>query len=180
MAHIFEITDIHAPELRPYTQLTHAQLRSRRDPEQGILIAESAKVIACALNAGYRPVSFLMERRQLPTFAEQFQDRCGDAPVYTADREVLAQLTGYALTRGMLCAMRRPALPAMEDLCRDARRIAVLEHITDSSNVGAIFRCAAALGMDAVLAAPSCCDPFYRRSIRVSMGTVFQLSLIHI
>ena len=96
-------------------------------------------------------------------------------PVYTADREVLAQLTGYALTRGMLCAMRRPALPAMEDLCRNARRIAVLEHITDSSNVGAIFRCAAALGMDAVLAAPSCCDPFYRRSIRVSMGTVFQI-----
>ena len=175
MAHIFEITDIRAPELRPYTQLTHAQLRSRRDPEQGILIAESAKVIACALNAGCRPVSFLMERRQLPTFAEQFQDRCGDVPVYTADREVLAQLTGYALTRGMLCAMRRPALPAMEDLCRNARRIAVLEHVTDSSNVGAIFRCAAALGMDAVLAAPSCCDPFYRRSIRVSMGTVFQI-----
>ena len=172
MAHIFEITDIHAPELRPYVQLTHAQLRSRRDPEQGILIAESAKVIACALNAGCRPVSFLMERRQLPAFAEQFQNRCGDAPVYTADREVLAQLTGYALTRGMLCAMHRPALPAMEDLCRDARRIAVLEHVTDSSNVGAIFRCAAALGMDAVLAAPSCCDPFYRRSIRVSMGTV--------
>ena len=175
MAHIFEITDIHASELRPYVQLTHAQLRSRRDPEQGILIAESAKVIACALNAGCRPVSFLMERRQLPAFAEQFQDRCGDVPVYTADREVLAQLTGYALTRGMLCAMHRPALPAMEDLCRDARRIAVLEHVTDSSNVGAIFRCAAALGMDAVLAAPSCCDPFYRRSIRVSMGTVFQI-----
>ena len=114
MAHIFEITDIHAPELRPYAQLTHAQLRSRRDPEQGILIAESAKVIACALNAGCRPVSFLMERRQLPAFAEQFQDRCGDVPVYTADREVLAQLTGYALTRGMLCAMRRPTLPAMD------------------------------------------------------------------
>ena len=175
MAHIFEITDIRAPELQPYTQLTHAQLRSRRDPEQGILIAESAKVIACALNAGCRPVSFLMERRQLPAFAEQFQDRCGDVPVYTAGREVLAQLTGYALTRGMLCAMRRPALPAMEDLCRNARRIAVLEHVTDSSNVGAIFRSAAALGMDAVLAAPSCCDPFYRRSIRVSMGTVFQI-----
>ena len=175
MAHIFEITDIRAPELQPYTQLTHAQLRSRRDPEQGILIAESAKVIACALNAGCQPVSFLMERRQLPAFAEQFQDQCGDVPVYTAGREVLAQLTGYALTRGMLCAMRRPALPAMEDLCRNARRIAVLEHVTDSSNVGAIFRSAAALGMDAVLAAPSCCDPFYRRSIRVSMGTVFQI-----
>ena len=175
MAHIFEITDIHAPELRPYVQLTHAQLRSRRDPEQGILIAESAKVIACALNAGCRPVSFLMERRQLPAFAEQFQDRCGDVPVYTADREVLAQLTGYALTRGMLCAMRRPALPDAEAVCRNSRRVAVLENITDASNVGALFRSAAALGMDAVLVTPSCCDPFYRRAIRVSMGAVFQL-----
>ena len=175
MAHIFEITDIRAPELRPYTQLTHAQLSSRRDPEQGILIAESAKVIACALNAGCRPVSFLMERRQLPAFAEQFQDRCGDVPVYTADREVLAQLTGYALTRGMLCAMRRPALPAMEDLCRNARRIAVLEQVVNPTNVGAIFRSAAALGMDAVLLTPGCSNPLYRRAIRVSMGTVFQI-----
>ena len=175
MAHIVEITDLSLRELSPYTQLTHAQLRSRREPEQGILIAESAKVISCALDAGCRPLSLLMERRHLPLFARQLEARCGDVPVYTADREVLARLTGYALTRGMLCAMRRPALPAMEDLCRDARRIAVLEHVTDSSNVGAIFRCAAALGMDAVLAAPSCCDPFYRRSIRVSMGTVFQI-----
>ena len=175
MAHIVEITDLSLRELSPYTQLTHAQLRSRREPEQGVLIAESAKVISCALDAGCRPLSLLMERRHLPLFARQLEARCGDVPVYTADREVLARLTGYALTRGMLCAMRRPALPAMEDLCRNARRIAVLEHITDSSNVGAIFRCAAALGMDAVLAAPSCCDPFYRRSIRVSMGTVFQV-----
>lgn len=175
MAHILEITDLAAPELRPYAQLTHAQLRSRRDPEQSILIAESAKVISCALNAGCRPVSFLMERRQLPAFAAQFQDRCRDVPVYTAGREVLAQLTGYELTRGMLCAMRRPALPGVEELCRDRHRVAVLENITDSSNVGAIFRSAAALGMDAVLVTPSCCDPFYRRSVRVSMGTVFQI-----
>ena len=174
MAHVIEITDLTSPELKPYAQLTNAQLRSRREPDQGIFIAESAKVISCALNAGCLPLSLLMERRQI-TASSELLARCRTVPVYTADREVLAQLTGYALTRGMLCAMRRPALPAMEDLCRDARRIAVLEHVTDSSNVGAIFRCAAALGMDAVLAAPSCCDPFYRRSIRVSMGTVFQI-----
>lgn len=175
MAHIIEISDLTAPELLPYTQLTHAQLRSRRDPEQGLFIAESAKVISCALDAGCRPLSFLMERRRLPAFQEEFAGRCGDVPVYTADREVLAQLTGYELTRGMLCAMSRPTLPSAEDLCRGARRIAVLENITDSSNVGAIFRCAAALGMDAVLVTRSCCDPLYRRSVRVSMGTVFQI-----
>ena len=175
MAHIIEISDLIAPELLPYTQLTHAQLRSRRDPEQGIFIAESAKVISCALAAGCRPLSFLMERRRLPAFQEEFAGQCGDVPVYTADREVLAQLTGYELTRGMLCAMARPTLPSAEDLCRGARRIAVLENVTDSSNVGAIFRCAAALGMDAVLVTRSCCDPLYRRSVRVSMGTVFQI-----
>ena len=175
MAHIIEISDLIAPELLPYTQLTHAQLRSRRDPEQGIFIAESAKVISCALAAGCRPLSFLMERRRLPAFQEEFAGQCGDVPVYTADREVLAQLTGYELTRGMLCAMARPTLPSAEDLCRGARRMAVLENVTDSSNVGAIFRCAAALGMDAVLVTRSCCDPLYRRSVRVSMGTVFQI-----
>ena len=175
MAHIIEISDLNAPELLPYTQLTHAQLRSRRDPEQGLFIAESAKVISCALAAGCRPLSFLMERRRLPAFQEKFAGQCGDVPVYTADREVLAQLTGYELTRGMLCAMARPTLPSAEDLCRGARRMAVLENVTDSSNVGAIFRCAAALGMDAVLVTRSCCDPLYRRSVRVSMWTVFQI-----
>ena len=175
MAHIVEITDLSLRELSPYTQLTHAQLRSRREPEQGILIAESAKVISCALDAGCRPLSLLMERRHLPLFARQLEARCGDVPVYTADREVLARLTGYALTRGMLCAMRRPALPDVEAVCRNSRRVAVLENITDASNVGALFRSAAALGMDAVLVTPSCCDPFYRRSIRVSMGAVFQI-----
>ena len=175
MANIIEISDLTAPELRPYTQLTHAQLRSRREPEQGILIAESAKVITCALNAGCQPLSFLMERRQIGAFAECLGERCGDVPVYTADREVLARLTGYELTRGILCAMRRPALPGAEELCASARRVVVLENITDAANVGAIFRSAAALGMDAVLVTPSCCDPFYRRAIRVSMGSVFQI-----
>lgn len=175
MAHIVEITDLKAPELEPYAQLTHAQLRSRRDPAQGILIAESEKVISCALDAGCQPLSLLMERRHLRAFAEQLEGRCGDVPVYTADREVLAGLTGYALTRGMLCAMRRPTLPSVEEVCRNSRRLAVLENITDASNVGAVFRSAAALGMDAVLVTPTCCDPFYRRAIRVSMGTVFQI-----
>ena len=145
MAHIVEITDLSLRELSPYTQLTHAQLRSRREPEQGVLIAESAKVISCALDAGCRPLSLLMERRHLPLFARQLEARCGDIPVYTADREVLARLTGYALTRGMLCAMRRPALPGAEEVCQDSRRVAVLESITDASNVGALFRSAAAL-----------------------------------
>lgn len=175
MAHIIEVTDISAPELAAYTQLTHAQLRSRREPEKGIFIAESAKVISCALNAGCQPLSLLMEHRQLSSLTEEFLVRCGGIPIYTAEREVLARLTGYELTRGILCAMRRPALPSVEELCAAGRRIAVLEHITDATNVGAIFRSAAALGMDAILVTPSCCDPLYRRAVRVSMGTVFQI-----
>lgn len=175
MAEIREITDLSAPELQVYTGLTHAQLRSRRQPGQGLFIAESEKVIACALAAGCRPVSFLMERRQAEGLSPQVLEGWGDVPVYTAERDVLAGLTGYALTRGYLCAMHRPAQPAAADLCRASRRVAVLEHITDASNVGAIFRSAAALGMDAVLVTPSCCDPLYRRAVRVSMGTVFQI-----
>ena len=175
MARIIEITDLSAPELAPYAGLTHAQLRSRREPERGVIIVESAKAVSCALDAGLRPLSLLMERRQLAAFAGQLEARCGDVPVYTADREVLAGLTGYTLTRGVLCEMRRPALPGLEELCAGARRIAVLENITDATNVGAIFRSAAALGMDAVLVTPSCCDPLYRRAVRVSMGTVFQI-----
>ena len=175
MTEIIEITDLTAPELRPYIGLTHAQLRSRREPERGILIAESAKVISCALNAGCQPISFLMERRHLSFFSKFVAGWSENVPVYTADREVLAKLTGYALTRGMLCAMRRPSLPSVEEVCRNKRRVVILENITDASNVGAIFRSAAGLGMDAVLVTPSCCDPFYRRSIRVSMGTVFQI-----
>ncbi len=194
MPNIIEITDFHAPELDPYARLTQNQLRNRLEPEKGIFIAESPKVIDRALDAGYEPVSLLMERRQITGPAAGILSRCGDAPVYTADRELLAALTGFELTRGVLCAFRRPAprpveelcrgvlcafrRPAprpVEELCRDARRVAVLEGIVDSTNVGAIFRSAAALNMDAVLINPSCCDPLCRRAVRVSMGTVFQV-----
>ena len=172
---IIEITDLSAPELAPYTRLTEAQLRNKLEPEKGIFIAESPKVIARALDAGCVPVSLLMERRHIAGDAASILVRCGDVPVFTAEREVLAQLTGFALTRGVLCAMRRPKLPAVEALCAGAHRVAVLEGIVDPTNVGAIFRSAAALGMDAVLLTPGCSDPFYRRAIRVAMGTVFQI-----
>ena len=175
MPNIIEITDFHAPELDPYARLTQNQLRNRLEPEKGIFIAESPKVIDRALDAGYEPVSLLMELRQITGPAAGILSRCGDAPVYTADRELLAALTGFELTRGVLCAFRRPAPRPVEELCRDARRVAVLEGIVDSTNVGAIFRSAAALNMDAVLINPSCCDPLCRRAVRVSMGTVFQV-----
>ena len=169
------ITDLSAPELAPYARLTEAQLRSRRHPEQGLFIAESAKVIGHALDAGLVPVSLLMEQRQIEAQTEALLQRCGDVPVYTADRELLSRLTGYTLSRGFLCAMRRPTLPEAETVCEGARRVAVLENIVDPTNVGAIFRAAAALGMDAVLLSPGCCDPLHRRAVRVSMGTVFQV-----
>ena len=175
MPHIIEITDFHAPELDPYARLTQAQLRNRLEPEKGIFIAESPKVIARALDAGYRPLSLLMERKQITGPAAEILTRCGEAPVYTADRELLAALTGFELTRGVLCAFQRPAPRTAAELCRNARRVAVLEGIVDSTNVGAIFRSAAALNMDAVLITPSCCDPLCRRAVRVSMGTVFQV-----
>ncbi len=175
MPNIIEITDFHAPELDPYARLTQNQLRSRLEPEKGIFIAESPKVIDRALDAGYKPVSLLMERKQITGPAAGILSRCGDAPVYTADREMLAELTGFELTRGVLCAFHRPAPRPVEELCKNARRVAVLEGIVDSTNVGAIFRSAAALNMDAVLINPSCCDPLCRRAVRVSMGTVFQV-----
>ena len=175
MAKIIEVRDLAAPELDVYARLTEAQLRSRRRPEDGLFIAESPKVIASALNAGCVPVSLLMERRHIDGDAADVIARCGDAPVYTAEREVLASLTGYALTRGVLCAMRRPQLPTVEQVCASARRIAVVEGVVDPTNVGAIFRSAAALNMDAVLIDPTCCDPLHRRAARVSMGTVFQI-----
>ena len=175
MPNIIEITDFHAPELDPYARLTQNQLRNRLEPEKGIFIAESPKVIARALDAGYKPVSLLMERKQITGPAAGILSRCGDAPVYTADREMLAELTGFELTRGVLCAFHRPAPRPVEELCKNARRVAVLEGIVDSTNVGAIFRSAAALNMDAVLINPSCCDPLCRRAVRVSMGTVFQV-----
>lgn len=175
MPNIIEITDFHAPELDPYARLTQNQLRSRLEPEKGIFIAESPKVISRALDAGFVPVSLLMERRQITGPAAEILTRCGDAPIYTADRELLAALTGYELTRGVLCAFQRPKPRTVEELCRNARRVAVLEGIVDTTNVGAIFRSAAALHMDAVLVSPTCCDPLNRRAVRVSMGTVFQI-----
>ena len=175
MPNIIEITDFHAPELDPYARLTQNQLRNRLEPEKGIFIAESPKVIDRALDASYKPVSLLMERKQITGPAAGILSRCGDAPVYTADREMLAELTGFELTRGVLCAFHRPAPRPVEELCKNARRVAVLEGIVDSTNVGAIFRSAAALNMDAVLINPSCCDPLCRRAVRVSMGTVFQV-----
>ena len=175
MPNIIEVTDFTQPELDVFARLTQAQLRSRREPEKGMFIAESSKVIGHALDAGYEPVSLLMERRHIDGQAGGILARCGDVPVYTADSDLLAGLTGYQLTRGVLCAMRRPQLPGVEELCTGARRVAVLENIVDPTNVGAIFRSAAALGMDAVLVTPSCCDPLHRRAVRVSMGTVFQI-----
>ena len=156
MPNIIEIHDAALPELDVFARLTEAQLRNRQHPEQGLFIAESPKVIERALNAGYEPVSLLMERRHITGDAAGIIERCKDIPIYTAERDVLAGLTGYELTRGVLCALRRPALPAVEDLCRNARRVAVLESIVDPTNVGAIFRSAAALNMDAVLVTPTC------------------------
>lgn len=175
MATIIEVTDLSMPELEPFTRLTEAQLRNRLEPEKGIFIAESPKVIQRALDAGYEPVSLLMEHRQLTGQGSGVLARCAGIPVYTASRELLAELTGYPLTRGVLCAMRRPKLPSVEELCANARRVAVLEGIVDSTNIGAIFRSAAALNMDAVLVTPTCSDPLYRRAVRVSMGTIFQV-----
>lgn len=175
MPNIMEVTDLSIPGLEVFARLTEAQLRSRVEPEKGIFIAESPKVIVRALDAGYEPVSLLMERRHIEGQGRDILARCGGVPVYTGSRQLLAGLTGYELTRGILCAMRRPRLPEVEDLCANASRIAVLEGIADTTNVGAIFRSAAALGMDAVLLTPTCCDPLNRRAARVSMGTVFQV-----
>ena len=175
MPNIIEITNFNAPELDPFARLTEAQLRSKAAPEKGVFIAESPKVIRRALDAGYTPLSLLMERKHIDGQGREIIDLCGDLPVYTADSELLESLTGYALTRGILCAMRRPSLPSVADICSNARRIAILEGVVDPTNVGAIFRSAAALSMDAVLVTPTCCDPLARRSVRVSMGTVFQI-----
>ena len=172
---IIPITDFAAPELDIYARLTENQLLNRHEPEKGIFIAESPIVIERALNAGYEPLSFLVEYKHIETQAHDILTRCPDIPVYTAEFNVLTQLTGFALTRGMLCAMRRPALPSVEEVCANARRIAILENVVNPTNVGAIFRSAAALNMDAVLLTNACSNPLYRRAIRVSMGTVFQI-----
>ena len=175
MANIITLTSLDAPELDVYARLTQAQLRNRLEPEKGLFIAESPKVIGTALSAGLEPVSFLMEQRHITGDAASLLARFPDVPVYTAERELLARLTGYTLTRGVLCAMRRPAPKSPTEVIAGAKRIAVLESVVDATNIGAIFRSAAALGMDAVLLSPTCCDPLTRRAVRVSMGTVFQL-----
>ena len=171
-----EITDFNAPELDVYARLTENQLVNRADPANALFIAESPLVIGRAMDAGCVPLSFLMEPKHIEGRGHEILARCADdVPVYTAPLEVLTQLTGFHLTRGMLCAMRRPKLQSVEDVCRDARRLVVLENVMNPTNIGAIFRSAAALGMDAVLLTAAGSDPLYRRAARVSMGTVFQV-----
>ena len=175
VANVREITDFSAPELDVYARLTENQLVNRAEPEKGMFIAESPLVIGRALDAGYTPVSFLMEPKDVETRGKALLERCGDIPVYVAELDVLTQLTGFHLTRGMLCAMYRKPLPTMETLCKTARRIAVLEDVMNPTNIGAIIRSAAALHMDALVLTSACSDPLYRRAIRVSMGNVFQI-----
>lgn len=175
MPNIIEITDFHAPELDIYSRLSEVQLLHYFEPQNGLFIAESPKVISRALDAGYMPVSILVEQKHVEGEAKDIIARCDNIPVYTADFEILKQLTGFPLTRGMLCAMLRSKLPSIEEVCANARRIAILENVMNPTNIGAIFRSAAALNMDAVLLTPACSDPLYRRATRVSMGTVFQI-----
>ena len=170
---IIEITSLDHEGVQVFGTLTEAQLRNRLEPEKGIFIAESPKVINVALNAGFEPLSLLCERKHIEGDAAGIIARCGDIPIYTGERELLAQLTGYTLTRGVLCAMRRPVMPSVEQVCREAHRVVVIDGVTDTTNIGAIFRSAAALGIDAVLLTPTSCDPLNRRAVRVSMGSVF-------
>lgn len=180
MPNIVEITDFAAPELDVYARLTENQLLCRADPENALFIAESPKVIERALDALYAPLSLLMERKHIDGQAKEIISRCGEIPVYTSTLDVLTQLTGFPLTRGVLCAMRRKPLPDFRDVIRNARRIAILEDVMNPTNIGAIVRSAAALNMDAVLFTPACCDPLYRRAVRVSMGTIFQIPWAYI
>ena len=175
MANVIEITTFEDPRLDVYARLTEAQLLNRFEPAKGMFIAESPKVIQRALDAGCKPVSLLMERKDIDGQAAEIIAQCGDIPLFTADRDILCQLTGFQLTRGVLCAMLRPKLPTVEEICKNTKRIVILENVMNPTNVGAIFRSAAALHMDAVLLTPGCSNPLYRRSARVSMGTVFQI-----
>ena len=175
MPDIIEITDFDAPELDVYARTTENQLVNRHEPQKGMFIAESPLVIERALNAGYKPATMLVEKKHIQTHAKNIIERCNDIPVYTAEFDVLTKITGFKLTRGMLCAMYRKELTSVKDICNGANRIAILENIVNPTNVGAIFRSAAALGMDAVILTHGCSDPLYRRAIRVSMGTVFQI-----
>ncbi|WP_287641062.1 TrmH family RNA methyltransferase [Bacteroides sp.] len=170
---VIEITSLEQPGVEVFSTLTEAQLRNRLDPQHGIFIAESPKVIRVALDAGYEPTALLCERKHITGDAADIVERIGDVPIYTGDRDLLTRLTGYTLTRGVLCAMRRPLPPMMEDVCNGARRVVVIHGVVDTTNIGAIFRSAAALGIDAVLLTPDSCDPLNRRSVRVSMGSVF-------
>lgn len=176
MSNIIKISDLSMPGPNLFARLTEAQLRNRIEPENGIFIAENPKVIELALDVGCEPVALLTERNYMKGQVQAVIDRCKDTPVYTADSDLLEELTGFRLTRGVLCAMRRPRQADMEEVCAGARRVAVLENIADATNVGAIFRSAAALGIDAVLVTPSCCDPLCRRAVGVSMGTVLQIA----
>ena len=173
MGSVIEITSLEQPEVQVFSKLTEAQLRNRLNAEQGMFIAESPKVIRVALSAGYEPTALLCERRHISGDAADIVACCQDIPVYTGERELLSQLTGYTLTRGVLCAMRRPQPKTVAEVCRDARRIVVIDGVVDTTNIGAIFRSAAALGIDAVLLTPTSCDPLNRRAVRVSMGSVF-------
>lgn len=175
MSNIIEITDFNAPELDVYARLSENQLLNRHEPEKGIFIAESPKVVERALDAGCVPISMLMEKKHITGEASGLIERCPGLPIYTAEFSILTQLTGFQLTRGVLCAMYRPKLPTVTEVCKNARRIAILENVMNPTNIGAIFRSAAALNMDAVLLTPACSNPLYRRAIRVSMGTVFQI-----
>ena len=175
MPNIIEITNFNSPELDVYARLNENQLFHHYEPESGIFIAESPKVVERALDAGYEPVSLLLEKKHVTSEAKNIIARCGDIPVFTAELDVLTQLTGFQLTRGVLCAMKRKPLPTVEEVCVGARRVAILENVMNPTNIGAIFRSAAALNMDAVLLTSACSDPLYRRAIRVSMGTVFQI-----
>ena len=175
MAEIIKIESFDAPGLDIFVRLTGAQLRSKMESERGVFIAESPTVIEVALDSGCEPIALLTDERLINGSVEKIIERCEGVPIYSATREVLEQLTGFALTRGALCAMKRPELPSVEEILKDARRVAVLEEIADSTNIGAIFRSAAALGIDAVLVTPTCCDPLCRRAVRVSMGTIFRV-----
>ena len=180
MPNIIEINVFFAPELDVYVRLTGAELRNKLEPERGIFIAESPTVIEVALKSGCEPISLLTDKRLLNGSLDKIFSLVGDIPIYVAERDVLKDYTGFELTRGALCAMKRPVLPSVEEICRDAKRIAVLEGVCDATNIGAIFRSAAALGIDAVILTPTCCDPLVRRAVRVSMGTVFQIPFTRI
>lgn len=175
MSEIIKIEDFSDPRLDIFVRLTGAQLRSKLEPEKGVFIAESPTVIEVALESGCEPVALLTDERLINGAVEKIIKRCEGVPIYTATKDVLEQLTGFALTRGALCAMKRPPMLSLDELLKDARTVAVLENIADSTNIGAIFRSAAALGVDAVLVTPDCCDPLCRRAVRVSMGTIFRV-----